>query len=487
MRQQWQNIQGSHRDNALEAVEQNGSALEFVDLELRADREIVLAAVRQNGTDLQYASEELREDKEIVLAAVRQNGTALQYASEELREDSQVVLEALESAVKNTKKNTESPQENKELFFFLTWYYQSLPDDDAEKIDSFIENFVANSTFLRNKAVILEAVKQNGDVLQLAKQELQKDREVVLAAVRQDGFALRYASKELQADREVVLAALGQDGEALRCASKELQADREIVLEAVRNNGNSLEFASEELRRNQGIVLEAVRQNGTALQYADPEFIQNNPKMFLIALRQEIDTLSHFDITQLHTDPAYFIHAMVINPYCSDIVTPQVNVDPTSDEHQKVALENMCNLYTKEDDNQEKGNFRTDIVNFITQLLQMRGENGKPINIIPLIDFAKFGDIRKDPKVIAAIIANYSQEEGLNGVLHMTIFAMGGDSSNESKRQEIFEQIEQAGLLRLLDAEKSTRWQNFKQSYSRPNPDVASASSSASASAGRQG
>ena len=49
-----------HRGEALAAVKENGSALEYASEELRADREVVLAAVQQNGWAHQYASEELR-------------------------------------------------------------------------------------------------------------------------------------------------------------------------------------------------------------------------------------------------------------------------------------------------------------------------------------------------------------------------------------------------------------------------------------------
>ena len=58
----------------LEAVKQNGMALQYVCEELRKDRDVVLEAVKQNGSALVWASEELRKDRDVVLAAVA--GTA---------------------------------------------------------------------------------------------------------------------------------------------------------------------------------------------------------------------------------------------------------------------------------------------------------------------------------------------------------------------------------------------------------------------------
>ena len=45
----------------------------------------VLEAVKQDGYALEYASEELRGDREVVLAAVKQNGRALEQASFKLQ------------------------------------------------------------------------------------------------------------------------------------------------------------------------------------------------------------------------------------------------------------------------------------------------------------------------------------------------------------------------------------------------------------------
>ena len=59
-------------------------------------------------------------------------------------------------------------------------------------------------------------------------------REVVIEAVRQDGDALQFASEELTHDRDVLMEAVRQNGDALRFASEELNGDREVVIEAVR-------------------------------------------------------------------------------------------------------------------------------------------------------------------------------------------------------------------------------------------------------------
>ena len=53
----------------------------------------------------------------------------------------------------------------------------------------------------------MAAVKQDGNAIKFASDDLKKDREMVMAAVKQDLSALEFASEDLQKDREIVMAA----------------------------------------------------------------------------------------------------------------------------------------------------------------------------------------------------------------------------------------------------------------------------------------
>jgi len=88
--------------------------------------------------------------------------------------------------------------------------------------------------------------------------------EIVFEAVRQHGEALRYAAEELRKDREVVIEALRQNGDALRHAAEELRRDREVVLEAVRQNGEALFYAAEELQSDPELQPSIVFSNAIA-------------------------------------------------------------------------------------------------------------------------------------------------------------------------------------------------------------------------------
>lgn len=68
----------------MEAVQQNGLALQYASSAMQDRHDVVLTAVRQNGMALQYASESRRSDFSVVWEAVLQNSAALDFAQQPL-------------------------------------------------------------------------------------------------------------------------------------------------------------------------------------------------------------------------------------------------------------------------------------------------------------------------------------------------------------------------------------------------------------------
>ena len=294
-----------HRDEALEAIKEDGNELQHASLELRADRNVVLAAVRQaGGLAIAYASPGLQADREIVLEAVRQNGDALQYASTELQADREVLLEAV-------RQNGDA----------LRYASTELRADICEVLlEGGRENkgqalLFASRELWADRGFFQEAVRQNGNALRYATNadpELEADRELVLEAVRQNGNAIRHASRELWVDREVVLEAVRQNGNTLRFVTEvdyKLKEDREVVLAAVAAQGyweeelgpngrvvpnstpefnNALRYASYELRADREVVLAAVQAHGLAILDASKE-LQRDPEVFRAARVMRIE------------------------------------------------------------------------------------------------------------------------------------------------------------------------------------------------------
>ncbi len=93
------------RDFVLETVKKQGDAIKFAK-DFQNDDEVALAAVRSCGRALMYVNCKIGPDfldKELVLEAVKQDGLALEFADERLKADKQVVLAAIRQNAKAVK------------------------------------------------------------------------------------------------------------------------------------------------------------------------------------------------------------------------------------------------------------------------------------------------------------------------------------------------------------------------------------------------
>ncbi|EFC41494.1 predicted protein [Naegleria gruberi] len=261
----------------MEAVKQNGGAIEFTSDELKRDREIISEAVRKEGNALLLASEEFRKDRELLIEAVKQYGRALQWAPKEFKNDREIDLFAVKeygSAIDYTSSELKCDRE-----FVL----------QAVKLNGMALQYV--SFGLRNdREIVMEAVKQNGWALECVSRELRKDREIVVEAVKQNGTALEYAPEELRNDREIVLLAINQNISSFKYVSDELRNDREIAMLAVKKDGYAIEKTSSELRNDREIVTEAVKQNGLLLSEASEE-LRNDCEIVLLAFKNNESSL----------------------------------------------------------------------------------------------------------------------------------------------------------------------------------------------------
>ena len=75
--------------------------------------------------------------------------------------------------------------------------------------------FMNASQEWNDKNFVLNKIKENGEALEYASDDLKNDKEVVLVAVQENGLALLFASYELKKDREILSWAKLSRGESL--------------------------------------------------------------------------------------------------------------------------------------------------------------------------------------------------------------------------------------------------------------------------------
>ncbi|EFC46582.1 predicted protein [Naegleria gruberi] len=127
----------------------------------------------------------------------------------------------------------------------------------------------ASSQLKNSRDIVLEAVKQDGLVIEYVPEHL-KDREIVMEAIKNSKYScvLQHAPT-FSNDKEVILLAAKNSGFSFSYASEKLRSDREFVLQIVKMKGDSLKDVSKELKKDKEIVMEAVKSNGMALYYVD--------------------------------------------------------------------------------------------------------------------------------------------------------------------------------------------------------------------------
>ena len=129
----------------------------------------------------------------MVLEAVRNNGIALEYASDTLRADQEVVLEAMVKFV-----GSDSPLQ------FANIKFTSDPGKMLEALKIDVETIeYADKGLFNDHNFILNAIKIDETCLEYADEKLWGDREFVVEAMKLDPYNLEFASEELKNDPEL--------------------------------------------------------------------------------------------------------------------------------------------------------------------------------------------------------------------------------------------------------------------------------------------
>lgn len=134
--------------------------LEFCSVDLKNDNEIVLNALEQHGWNLEYLNEKQKDNKDIVSMATFKNGRPIKFASTRLKADRDFIL-------KIAKKSG----------CVLEHVSDKLKDD---------------------KELVLIECQHYGNLISHASYRLKNDKEVALVAVTKTANAINCMSKELR-------------------------------------------------------------------------------------------------------------------------------------------------------------------------------------------------------------------------------------------------------------------------------------------------
>lgn len=179
-----------NEDFMLKAIAIDSSFFNSAAESLKNRKSFLLKAVKANLSVLRFVSDDLKKDRRFMLDAIKQNDEAYRFAHETLRENVRFIMSVVRA------------------------------------ICSF--GYCEGNFLKKDRDFMLKCIKRGGYAIQLADDSLRDDKNFILDAVKENYEVLRFAPS-LQKDKEVVLAAMMQNTDAIELLSKSLKKDPDVL------------------------------------------------------------------------------------------------------------------------------------------------------------------------------------------------------------------------------------------------------------------
>lgn len=244
----------SDRNFAVEAIKMSPEIYNYLDAELRLDKEIAILAVETDEQMVKYVPAGCLDDrKDLVLKLVEKDGMALgQEALKGFKDDSEVAMTAILSDGK--------------AYAYL-----------SERLQ-------------KNETIMLATISDNVTCFVFTKHpELCNDKEFMQKAIEINEEALRYASKSLRDDRDFALNIQQHiTGKAapLNNPFGRFAADKDFVLEAVKTNPESIKYAADSLKYDRDFIQKAIKVSPRVKLYCDPEMAKPSKEHFMEQMKK---------------------------------------------------------------------------------------------------------------------------------------------------------------------------------------------------------
>jgi hypothetical protein len=187
--------------------------------------------------------------------------------------------------------------------FFIIDEYMVTRGDFMREI-YVIEDFrIVNIIEINDSSIIIDAINNNGFLLEYAPEKIRDNKEVVLASVLTNGSYLQHATDNLRDDKEVVLAAVKNSGPSLLYASKRLQLDKDV-------QDNFVKYFEYEVE-----IINELESKGR--KYSDEEFWEDIHQQFNIIYNEILSLFSVKNCNHLKDDLIFVQRIFVIVSKCN--------------------------------------------------------------------------------------------------------------------------------------------------------------------------
>jgi hypothetical protein len=164
------------------------------------------------------------------------------------------------------------------------------------------------------KDFVLEQVKNRGQDLMYASDELKDDIEVVITALNSDRRAIKYTSERLKDNKEVIKNILNQEGLLIKYASKRLRSDKELGLLAVQKNPLAFQYLGGSLKNDKDVVLTTLKKKDADYKLLDfiPQRMFSDKEILDILIKKKLEVLKYAP-EELRNDPELAIKSISQN------------------------------------------------------------------------------------------------------------------------------------------------------------------------------
>lgn len=132
---------------------------------------------------------------------------------------------------------------------------------------------------------VMNGLRNNMPVFDLASEKLKNDRETSLLALIAHPKNYPFINKEFTQDDNFLRQAVQNNGKVYQVLPKHLQQDTQIALQAVKLEPKQIEFAPENIKNNLDVALAAVKKNAEVITYL-PDTLTDNEDIVLAAVEQ---------------------------------------------------------------------------------------------------------------------------------------------------------------------------------------------------------
>jgi hypothetical protein len=336
----------AERDIVYLAVQKSGMNLKHAEYSLRRDAGVVLAASAENGTAFRYClpgsvKDDLLGDREFVLKVVQSAPNSIMKSCiNRFKEDREVLLLALAhglewcsipEALQHDKGFImEALQRNPQLYMDLSEEtrdnfdvaFQVIHVDDVAD-DVILEATERCPDLLANRVAML-AIAKNWwtdvlqETLQFSPSAIRNDKAIIMEAVKNDPVAFEYCSEELQSDREVVLAAIEASPSSLYLVMDSFQYENpDVVILALEKTDRgdlwtTYDDVYDELWTNRDVAMAWLSKGGDWLADDFPEDFWDDEELLLTVAKHnwtEFDCASE----NLRNDKEFMLKALALD------------------------------------------------------------------------------------------------------------------------------------------------------------------------------